>query len=146
MYKTWLVVLKLTWISQNLTQALEKSYFFFFNWLLETKVYIVLATKVQRSFLSWDWGVMQILKKDWPVVWKKTRNLANFYKVQNWDFDGILLPKVEKMTLKFTEELCVMTMKNNTKFEEELTFHFKTDMRNLSNFDLTTRKSKKRTL
>ena len=35
------------------------------------------------------------------------------------------------MTLKFTEELCVMTMKNNVKFEEELTFPFKTDMRNL---------------
>ena len=28
-----------------------------------------------------------------------------------------------------------MTMKNNAKFEEELTFHFKTDMRNLTNFD-----------
>ena len=47
------------------------------------------------------------------------------------------------MTLKLTEELCVMTMKNNAKFEEELTFHFKTDMRNLTNFDSTTRKSKK---
>ena len=39
------------------------------------------------------------------------------------------------VTLKLTEELCVMTMKNNAKFEEELTFHFKTDMRNLTNFD-----------
>ena len=47
------------------------------------------------------------------------------------------------MTLKFTEELRVMTMKNNAKFEEELTFRFKTDMRNLTNFDLSTRKSKK---
>ena len=47
------------------------------------------------------------------------------------------------MTLKFTEELCVMTMKNNTKSEEELTFHFKTDMRNLTNFDSITQKSKK---
>ena len=47
------------------------------------------------------------------------------------------------MTLKFTEELCVMTMKNNAKFEEELTFHFKINMRNLPNFDSTTRKSKK---
>ena len=36
-----------------------------------------------------------------------------------------------------------MTMKNNAKFEEELTFHFKTDMRNLTNFDSTTRNSKK---
>ena len=50
------------------------------------------------------------------------------------------------MTLKLTEELCVMTMKNNAKFEEEMTFHFKTDMRNLPNFDSTTRKSKKNAL
>ena len=47
------------------------------------------------------------------------------------------------MTLKFTEELCVMTMKNNAKFEEELTFHFKTDMRNLTNFDSNTQKLQK---
>ena len=47
------------------------------------------------------------------------------------------------MTLKFAENLCVMTMKNNAKFEEQLTCHFKTDIRNLTNFDLSTRKSKK---
>ena len=47
------------------------------------------------------------------------------------------------MTLKFSEELCAMTMKNNAKFEEELTFPFKTVMRNLTNFDSNTLKSKK---
>ena len=47
------------------------------------------------------------------------------------------------MTLKLAEELCVTTMKNNAKFEEELTCHFKTDMRNLTNFDSSTWKSKK---
>ena len=36
-----------------------------------------------------------------------------------------------------------MAMKNNAKFEEEFTFHFKTDMRNLTNSDSSTRKSKK---
>ena len=46
------------------------------------------------------------------------------------------------MSLKFTEELCVMTMKNDAKFEEELTC-FKIDMRNLTNFDPTTQKSQK---
>ena len=46
------------------------------------------------------------------------------------------------MTLKFADELCVITMKNNAKFEEELTCHFKTDMRNLTNFNSSTRKSK----
>ena len=36
-----------------------------------------------------------------------------------------------------------MTMNNNSKFEGKLTFYFKTDMRNLTNFDSSTRKSKK---
>ena len=47
------------------------------------------------------------------------------------------------MSLKFIQELCVMTMKNDTKFEEELICRFKIDMKNLTNFDLSTRKSQK---
>ena len=50
------------------------------------------------------------------------------------------------MNLKSTEELCVMTMTNDAKFEEELTCQFKIDMRNLTNFDRSTRKSQKFTL
>ena len=42
------------------------------------------------------------------------------------------------MSLKFTKELSVMTMKNDAKFEEELTCDFKIDMRNLTNFDPST--------
>ena len=47
------------------------------------------------------------------------------------------------MTLKFTKELYAMTMKNNTKIEEELACRFKIDMKNFTNFDPGTRKSKK---
>ena len=47
------------------------------------------------------------------------------------------------MSLKFTEEICVMKMKNDTKIEEELICYFKIDMRNMANFDLSTRKSLK---
>ena len=36
-----------------------------------------------------------------------------------------------------------MTMKNDVKIEEELTCQFKIDMRNLTTFDLSTRKSQK---
>ena len=32
------------------------------------------------------------------------------------------------MSLKFTKELRIMTMKNDAKFEEKLTFCFKIDM------------------
>ena len=36
-----------------------------------------------------------------------------------------------------------MAMKNDTKIEEELTCHFQIDMRNLTNFDPSTRKAKR---
>ena len=42
------------------------------------------------------------------------------------------------MSLKSTEEECVMKMKNNAKFEGGLIRHFKIDMRNLMNFDPST--------
>ena len=47
------------------------------------------------------------------------------------------------MSLKLTEELCVIKMKNDAKFGEELTCRFKFDIRNLTIFDLNTRKSQK---
>ena len=47
------------------------------------------------------------------------------------------------MSLKSTEELCVMTMKNDAKFEEELTCQLKIDMRNLTNVDPSTQISQK---
>ena len=39
-----------------------------------------------------------------------------------------------------------MTLKNDEKSEEELTYRFKIDIRNLTNFDSITRKSQKFTL
>ena len=44
------------------------------------------------------------------------------------------------MSLIFTGEFCVMKMKNDEKFEEELTCQFKIDIMNLTNFDPSTRK------
>ena len=45
--------------------------------------------------------------------------------------------------VKFTEALCVIIMKNDTKIEEELTYRFKIDMTNFTNFDSSTQKSNK---
>ena len=42
------------------------------------------------------------------------------------------------MSLEFTEELCVMTMKNDAKFEKEFICQFKIDMGNLTNFYTST--------
>ena len=45
------------------------------------------------------------------------------------------------MSLKLKRDLCVRAMKNDAKFEIELTFHFKIDMKNLTNLDPSTQKS-----
>ena len=47
------------------------------------------------------------------------------------------------MSVKFTAEFCVMTMKDDTKYEEELTCQLKIDLMNLTNFDPSTQKSQK---
>ena len=77
------------------------------------------------------------------------RNLVNFHqstwKSQNWDFDRILffVQSWKCMSLKFIGELCVMAVKNDAKIEEDSTCQFKIDIRNLRNFDPSTRKSQK---
>ena len=47
------------------------------------------------------------------------------------------------MSLEFTGELFVMTMKRDAKLGEELTCRFKVGMRTLMSFDPTTRKSQR---
>ena len=76
------------------------------------------------------------------------RNLANFHQsmfesLKIGTLMGSFIQSRKCMSLKFTGEFCVMAMKNDTKFEEELICEFKFDMRNLTHFDLSTRKSQK---
>ena len=81
----------------------------------------VLAEKVQRSYVSSHWRVMQNLNKNWFVVWKWQKFgkfLPEHLKISklglSWD------PYIRSrkcMSLKFTEEFCIMTMKNNAKFQ-----------------------------
>ena len=47
------------------------------------------------------------------------------------------------MSFKVIVEFFRLTMKNDAKFEEELTCQFKIHMSNLTNFDTSTRKSQK---
>ena len=113
----------------------------------------------------WSKYIMFEPQKNRGVIFHDTEELCKFWKKTDLWFEkwhekfGIFSPehlKVWKlglwwdpfvqsrkgMTLKLTEELCVMVMKNNARFKEKLTCHFKTDMRNLTNFYSSTRKSK----
>ena len=51
---------------------------------------------------------------------------------------GPFIRSRSSVSLKFTGESYVMTMKNDAKFEEELTCQLKIDMRNLTNADPST--------
>ena len=69
----WLVVLKLTsGIWRIFTRVLQSLKHLHFNGILLTKVYNIWANKVQWSYISWHYKVMQNLKKNWLVVWKMT--------------------------------------------------------------------------
>ena len=71
------------------------------------------------------------------------RNLANF--LANFGKFGLSLgPFIQSrkfMSLKFTGDLYVMTMKNDVKFDQKFMGQFKTDLRNLTIFDSSTQKS-----
>ena len=57
-------------------------------------------------------------------------------------FMGPFIQSRKCMSLKCTGKLCIMAMKNDAKFENELTCQFKIDVRNLTNLDPINRKSK----
>ena len=129
--RNWLVVSKLTWgIWRILTRALKSLKNLHFNRLLLNKVYNVWAKK-STGELFHDTG-------EWCKVWRKADSwfgkwqeefgkfLPEHSKVSKlglwWD------PFIESrkcMNIKFTEELCIMTMKNDAKFEQELSCRFK---------------------
>ena len=58
-----------------------------------------------------------------------------------WTLMRSFYPKYKMYELKIYRGVCVMTMKNDAKFEEESTCQFKIDMRNLTSFDPSTQKS-----
>ena len=146
----WLVISKLRWrIWRILAWALENLKKLHFNGLVLTKAYNVWGKIKNRGNMFDGTEYWCKIRKKTDLAFKHDmRNLANFHQSM---FESLKLglwwdPFIQSrkcMSLKFTGEFCVMTMKNDAKFEEELTCQFKIDMRNLTNFDLSTRKSQK---
>ena len=109
--------------------------------------YVLFELQKYRGVMSHDTEEMcQFWRKLTCGLKKRLEKFAKFslehLRVSKFGWDPFVQSR-KVMTLKFAEELCVMTMKNNAKFEEKLTCHFKTDIRNSTNFDSSTRKSKK---
>ena len=122
---------------------------FHFDWFPLCEVYNLWPKKVQRNYISRHWTVMQNLEKKndlwfgkWHVKFGECpRDHLKVSKLELWR-DPFIQSR-EFTSSKFTKELCSIKMKNGAKFDVELTCRFKTDKRNLTNFDLSTRKSQK---
>ena len=69
--KNWSVVSKMIRIWWILTRALKSLKNLHFDWFLLCKVFNVWPKKVQRSYLSWHWRVMENLHHC-SVLWKIT--------------------------------------------------------------------------
>ena len=83
------------------------------------------------------------LKKYRGVIFHETEESCKIWRKTGLRF-GKWHEEFECMSLKLTGELCVMTMKNDAKFEMELTFQFKIDIDiDIKNFDPSTRESQK---
>ena len=136
--KNWYVVSKMTIICWNLA------------WALKALKLSTLIGSFYAKYISFDLkqsgGVIFHDTEEWCKIWRKTdlwfgndmRNLANFYQ-STWKISRLGLwwdPFIQSRTcisLKFTEEFCVMIMNNDAKFEEKLTCRFKIGMINLTN-------------
>ena len=70
--KNFFFVSKMTSIWWILIRALKSLKNLHFDWSILCKVYSVWLKKVQRSYISWHWRVMQNLKVKWLAVSKMT--------------------------------------------------------------------------
>ena len=82
--KNWLVVVNLTWVVWWIFTQPFKFHFAIFVqsiWDLSQK-------KIQRSYLSWYWTVMQNLNKPWPCGFKNgmsdSVNWIKVWKIVHW--------------------------------------------------------------
>ena len=91
-------VVKMTRIWLILIRALKSLQNVHFDWSLSCKVYNVWPKKVQRSYLSWHWRVMQNLNKNWFEVWKMTWGTIENVKIST--FMGSICLKYKTHELK----------------------------------------------
>ena len=104
----------------------------YFDWSLLFKVYNVWPKNAQRCYL-WKIQKMDTRFGKWHEEYG-TFSPEQFKSVETRTLKGSFRPEWKMHALKITEELCVMTLKNDEKFERKLTCEVKSDMKNLTNF------------
>ena len=110
------------------------------------KVYKISAKK-ERSYVSWQWRMMQKLKRNWLVVLKLTWGIWQILtqalnSLKNLHFNKLLLTKVYNVWAKKKVQRSYLSWHWRTikKFEKKLTCGLENDTRNSANFHQSTRK------
>ena len=135
-------------IWQILTRALKSFKNFHFNGFFLTKVWNVWAKKTELPFMRLNSNA-KFEEKLTCGMENVMENLTKFHQRTQKSVSKLgywcdpFIQSRKDVRLESAEELCDMTMKNYAKFEEELNCHFKTDKRNLANFDPSTQKSQR---
>ena len=108
----------------NFDASTRKSENLHFDGLLLFKAYKVVDEKVQKSDTRFEEKLTLCSKSD-------MRSLVNFNvssgKSENLHFGVTFVESMLCLRQKSTEELCVITLKNDAKFEEQLTCALKND-------------------
>ena len=101
-----------------------------FSWVLLSKVEHVWVWNLQGSYVSWEWRMMQNLKRNWLanskltwlIWWILSHALENLL---NLNFNKLLFTKVYNFWVKKSaEEFFLIALPIGAKFEEKLTCTF----------------------
>ena len=101
-----------------------------FSWVLLSKVEHVWVWNLQGSYVSWEWRMMQNLKRNWLanskltwlIWWILSHALENLL---NLNFNKLLFTKVYNFWVKkSTGEFFLIALPIGAKFEEKLTCTF----------------------
>ena len=131
----------------NFHQSTWKSQNWDFDGILLSKVENVWAENLQGSYVSWQWRMMQKLKRNWLVssklTWGIWRILTQALKnLKNLHFNGLLLTKVYNVWAKKVQRSYVwLHSRLIQSLKENWLVLPKIDMRNLANFHQSTWKS-----
>ena len=120
--KNCLVVWKITGIWKIFTRALVSLKMgLWFDRFVCPKLKICELKIYRGSYMSWEWRIMQKLRRNWLLCSKSA-----------WAIWRILIQALKN--LHFNGPFALLALDIDVKYERKLTFAFKNDMKNLGNF------------
>ena len=124
-----------------------RKFHYFTTGLFFSKEYEIWAKKIQRSYLSWHWTVMQnwninpdlvVLKMAWGIGWTFIRAPK---ALKNCTLMGSFCSKHIMFQLENFRGIVCHETENFPKFNGKLTCNLKNDINNLVNFHASSKKS-----